>query len=139
MPQVLGVVAERDGAVLLTEAADGGLALPALELGAGDGVDALTAHLASLSGLPVQPGLVYSIYEDTRARRQHVIYRATLGEGAATGGVFFPVEALPLERIADAATRDVLKRYAAEKSLGNFGVYVGNQERGRVHAQPVRS
>ncbi|SIR29561.1 NADH-FMN oxidoreductase RutF, flavin reductase (DIM6/NTAB) family [Rhizobium sp. RU20A] len=139
MPQVLGAVAERDGAVLLTETADGGLALPALELGAGDGVDALAAHLVSLSGLPVQPGLVYSIYEDTRARRQHVIYRATLGDGAATGGVFFPVEALPLERIADGATRDVLKRYAAEQSLGNFGVYVGNQERGRVHAQPVRS
>ncbi|KPF45797.1 flavin reductase family protein [Rhizobium sp. AAP43] len=139
MPQTLGTVAERAGEVLLQEAPDGTLGLPSIELeSGGDGVDALFGHLHDLCRLPVAPGLVYSIYEDTQARRQHVIYRATLGEGDIEGAKLYPVDALPLERVADRATRDVLKRYAQESSLGNFGVYVGNQEKGRVHAQAAR-
>lgn len=139
MPQTLGAVAERDGAVLLQEAADGTLRLPTIELENGsEGVDALFGHLQDLCRLPVAPGLVYSIYEDTQSRRQYVIYRATLGEGTIEGATLYPVDALPLDRIADRATRDVLKRYAQESSLGNFGVYVGNQEKGRVHAQAAR-
>lgn len=139
MPQTLGAVAERDGEVLLQEAADGTLRLPTIELENGsEGVDALFGHLQDLCRLPVAPGLVYSIYEDTQSRRQYVIYRATLGEGTIEGATLYPVDALPLDRIADRATRDVLKRYAQESSLGNFGVYVGNQEKGRVHAQAAR-
>ncbi len=139
MPQTLGAVAERDGAVLLQESADGMLRLPAIELESGaDGVDALLSHLRDLCRLSVAPGLVYSIYEDTQSRRQHVIYRATLGEGSIEGAKLYPTDALPLERVADQATRDVLTRYAQESSLGNFGVYVGNQEKGRVHAQAAR-
>lgn len=139
MPQTLGTVAERDGEVLLQEAADGKLRLPSIDLeNGGDGVDALFGHLRDLCRLPVAPGLVYSIYEDTQSRRQHVIYRATLGEGLVQGAKLYPVDALPLDRVADRATRDVLTRYAQESSLGNFGVYVGNQEKGRVHAQVAR-
>jgi flavin reductase (DIM6/NTAB) family NADH-FMN oxidoreductase RutF len=139
MPQTLGAVAERDGEVLLQESADGMLRLPSIELhNGGEGVDALFGHLRDLCCLSVAPGLVYSIYEDTKARRQHVIYRATLGEGEIAGAKLYPVDALPLERVADQATRDVLTRYAQESSLGNFGVYVGNQEKGRVHAQVAR-
>lgn len=139
MPQTLGAVAERDGAVLLQEAADGTLRLPTIELENGsEGVDALFGHLQDLCRLPVAPGLVYSIYEDTQSRRQYVIYRATLGEGTIEGATLYPVDALPLDRIADRATRDVLKRYAQESSIGNFGVYVGNQVKGRVHAQAAR-
>jgi flavin reductase (DIM6/NTAB) family NADH-FMN oxidoreductase RutF len=136
MPQTLGAVAERGGEVLLQEASDGTLRLPSIELdNGGESVDALFDHLSNLCRLPVAPGLVYSIYEDTQSRRQHVIYRATLGDGDIEGAKLYPVDVLPLERVADRATRDVLTRYAQESSLGNFGVYVGNQEKGRVHAQ----
>ncbi|MDH4441495.1 MAG: flavin reductase family protein [Rhizobium sp.] len=139
MPQTLAAVAERDGKVLLLEAPDDTLRLPSIEIESGaDSVDALFGHLCDLCRLPVAPGLVYSIYEDTQARRQHVIYRATLGEGSIEGAKLYPVDAMPLERVADRATRDVLTRYAQESSLGNFGVYVGNQEKGRVHAQVAR-
>lgn len=139
MPQTLGAVAERDGEVLLQEAADGTLHLPMIELeNVSEGGDALFGHLQDLCHLPVTPGLIYSIYGDTQSRRQYVIYRAMLGEGAIEGGTLFPVDTLPLDRVADPATRDILRRYAQETSLGNFGVYVGNQEKGRVHAQVAR-
>ncbi len=38
----------------------------------------------------------------------------------------------PILRIRRCAI--IVKRYGAESTLGNFGVYVGNQEKGRVHA-----
>ncbi|NBB46883.1 flavin reductase [Rhizobium sp. CRIBSB] len=138
MPQQIGAVAERDGSVLLVEDGKGGLRLPSSDLAAGDGVGSFFAYLSTLSGFPVEPGLVYSIYEDTAEKRQHVVYRAALGEGETSALPLFPIDALPLDRVADPATRDILKRYAQESSLGNFGVYVGNQEKGRVHAQVGR-
>ena len=36
------------------------------------------------------------------------------------------------------AVRDIVRRYGAESTLGNFGVYFGNQEKGRVHATGAR-
>ena len=89
-------------------------------------------------GLSLQTGLLYSVYEDTKTGRQHVVYRANLGEGAPKSGRFFPVQAPPLADITDSAMRDLVKRYATESTLGNFGVYVGNQEKGRVHAVAVK-
>jgi len=35
-----------------------------------------------------------------------------------------------------AQTADILRRYAAESALGNFGLYVGNETAGRVHPLP---
>ena len=44
------------------------------------------------------------------------------------------LDALPLDNLVDSATRDILRRYAAESALGNFGMYVGDERSGRVHA-----
>ncbi|MFB2552560.1 flavin reductase [Ensifer soli] len=138
MPQVIGAVAERDGAILLVEAGEGRLKLPAFALTAEDGPDAFGTRLSELTGLAVQPGLIYSVYDDRKAMRRHVVYRAVLGEGEPVAGRFFPAADLPIDRIADSAERDLVRRYAAESRFGNFGVYVGDQDRGRVHAQPVK-
>lgn len=134
MPQTVGAVAERDGRILLVADGKGGLQLPAVTPTSADGIAALEAHLASVSGVPAQMGLLYSVYEDTGARMQHIVYRATLEQGAMAEELLFAVDALPFDCVNDAATRDILRRYASESTLGNFGVYVGNQEKGRVHA-----
>ena len=131
---VLGAVAERDGNILLVEDGKGGWTLPFVEKAESDGMDALEAYVAGAVGPALQPGLLYSVYEDTKTGRQHVVYRAALGEGALKSGQLFPLQALPIDAIADSAVRDILKRYAQECTLGNFGVYFGNQDKGRVHA-----
>lgn len=131
---LLGAVAERDGEILLMADASGNRTLPFVEKAEGDGIEALEAYLRAATGLRARAGLLYSVYEDTKTKRQHVIYRAELGAGDARDGRFFPARDLPLETIADAAVRQLLARYAAESALGNFGVYFGNQEQGRVHA-----
>lgn len=131
---LLGAVAVRDGEILLVEDGKGGWTLPFVEKAEGDGMEVLERHVAETVGLTLTTGLLYSVYEDTKTGRQHVVYRAGLGEGAARSGRFFPISEAPLAQIADGAVRDIVKRYGAESTLGNFGVYFGNQEKGRVHA-----
>lgn len=135
---LLGAVPERDGAILLVPAAGGGWTLPFVEKPEDDGIEALETGLRSITGLEARAGLLYSVYGDTKTERQHVVYRASLGGGEPTGGTFFAVGALPTEEVADSAVRDLLKRFAAESTIGNFGVYFGNQEKGRVHAVAAR-
>ena len=135
---LLGAVAERDGAILLVRDAAGGWTLPFVEKAEGDGIEALEAGLAARVGLDARAGLLYSVYEDTKTGRQHVVYRATLGEGLPVDGTFFPTGALPTDAVTDSAVRELLKRFAAESTIGNFGVYFGNQEKGRVHVVAAR-
>jgi flavin-dependent trigonelline monooxygenase, reductase component len=130
----LGAVAVRDGEILLVEDGKGGWTLPFVDKAEGDGLEALEGHIAQTVGLTLTTGLLYSVYEDTKTSRQHVVYRGELGAGTPQCGRFFPIQAPPLAEIADSAVRDIVKRYGAESMLGNFGVYFGNQEKGRVHA-----
>lgn len=134
LPQVVGAVAERDGLVLLMSDEDGSLSLPAVHLKPGEGVEVLERLLEEMTGAATRTGMLYSVYEDTAAKCQHVVYRASLGPGAGMAEGLYPFGDLPLDRVRDAATRDILRRYAAERTIGNFGLYVGNQDKGRVHA-----
>ena len=135
---LLGAVAVRDGEILLVEDGKGNWTLPFVEKAERGGMEALEDHIARTVGLTLTTGLLYSVYEDTKTGRQHVVYRAELGEGHAQSGRFFPIQTPTLAEIADSAVRDIVKRYAAESSLGNFGVYFGNQEKGRVHAAATK-
>lgn len=130
----LGAVAVRDGEILLVEDGKGGWTLPFVEKAEGDGMEVLEHHIARTVGLPLTTGLLYSVYEDTKTGGQHVVYRGELAAGAAKSGRFFPIQAPPVTEIADSSVRDIVKRYGAESMIGNFGVYIGNQEKGRVHA-----
>lgn len=131
---LLGAVAERAGEILLVSDEKDGWTLPFVEKSDSDGIEVLEGYLASECGLSAQAGLLYSVYEDTKLGRQHVVYRTSLGAGEPKAGRFFPIGDLPLAEISDGAVRELVKRYAAESALGNFGVYFGNQEKGRVHA-----
>lgn len=129
----VGAVAERGGEVLLVPDANGGWTLPFIDKAESDSMEVLEPHFKAEIGLSIQTGLLYSIYEDTTSGRQHILYRATLGEGVPKFGQLFPAQQLPLELIPDSAVRETVKRYAQESMIGNFGIYFGNQEKGRVH------
>ncbi|MGB3813307.1 MAG: flavin reductase family protein [Shinella sp.] len=131
---LLGAVAERDGAILLVDDGKGGWTLPFVEKADNDGMEAFETAAAAIFGPPLQTGLLYSVYEDTKTGRQHVIYRASLGEGPLKTGRLFSLQDVPTTAVPDGAVRELVRRYAQESTLGNFGVYFGNQEKGRVHA-----
>lgn len=132
--RVVGVVAERNGDILLTEAGDGRWSLPQWVLGSGEATDDLAERLRAETGLDAAIGFLFSVFEDRREARQHVVYRATVGEGTPTKGRFFATGALPMSELDDGATRDILRRFVAESSIGDFGVYVGNETAGQVHS-----
>jgi flavin reductase (DIM6/NTAB) family NADH-FMN oxidoreductase RutF/ADP-ribose pyrophosphatase YjhB (NUDIX family) len=131
---LLGTVAERDGAILLVDDGKGGWTLPFAEKADNEGLEALERYLQDTVGLAIQTGLLYSVYDDSKTGRQHVVYRAALEAGSPATGRLFSVDALPLDAMPDRAVRDLLQRYCAERNIGNFGVYFGNQDKGQVHA-----
>jgi len=39
---------------------------------------------------------------------------------------------LPFDKVVDSATRSVLRRFAEESRIGQFGIYFGNESGGEV-------
>lgn len=128
----LSAVLERDGEVLLV--GDERKSLPGCDLGQGEPLETLRSALEGLTGLPITIGFLYSVYEDQKDGRQHIVYRAFAGEGATGGGAFVPLDSLAAQPFDSSATADIVNRFASESSFGNFGVYFGNETAGRVHS-----
>jgi len=128
----IALVAERNGQLLLLKNNQGGWQLPALTKSQTQSTQQLPQRFSEQLGVSVQMGLLYSLYDDTQSNQQHIVYRATLGQGSVNG-TWFSVDNLPLTDINNTAERDILKRYAQESRLGNFGIYLGDQHQGQVH------
>ncbi|MFO1144563.1 MAG: flavin reductase family protein [Amaricoccus sp.] len=131
---VVGAVIERDGAILLVGPEAGPLALPEAPIDQANDPAALRGFLLRDIGLPTHVGFVYSVYENRATGRNHIVYRCDAGHGTPSRGRFVPLAEVPLDRIADGPTRDVVRRFAAESALGNFSVYFGNEAKGRTHS-----
>lgn len=129
----VGAVVERQGEVLLIEQPDGRWRLPRVTLADGEPIAVLQDYLTEASGLCVNVGFLYSVYEDKSQERQHIVYRAVASEGETLVGRFIPASELPLDKLDHSATADILRRFAAESALGNFGVYFGDEKQGKVH------
>jgi flavin-dependent trigonelline monooxygenase, reductase component len=130
---LIAAVVERDGAVLLIPADDGRWHLPQMALKGGEPLEALQAYLGSATGLRIEVGFLYSVYDNKTSGHQHIVYRAAAEVGETRAGRFVPIGELPLDRMDNSATADLLRRFAAESALGNFGVYVGDEKQGKVH------
>lgn len=130
---VVGAVVERDGAILLLGPEGGPLTLPEAPIDTANNPAALRGFLLRTIGLPTHVGFVYSVYENRTTGCQHIVYRCDAGHGAPLQGRFVPLAEVPLDRIADGPTRDVVRRFATESALGNFSVYFGNETAGRTH------
>ncbi|WP_312798551.1 flavin reductase [Tianweitania sp.] len=129
----IGAVVERDGQILLVPSKLGGWTLPFFDK-PDVAQPALEPLMVEQLGVNVRSGLLYSVYDDSETGQHRVVYRAALGDGQPEIGRMFPLSQLPLEDVPNPAVRDLLKRYAQESTLNEFGIYFGNQEKGRVHA-----
>lgn len=128
----VGAVLERRGEIYLV--GEDVLSLPGCAVAGADPVAALTARLEELTGLPVRTGFLYSVYENKADGRQHIVYHALAdGDDAPRQGRFLLPGALASAKFDSGATADIVNRFALESSIGNFGVYVGNETAGRVH------
>ena len=134
----VGAILERDGALVLVDDGAGGLDIPkGGALGAATDSDSLVGNMKRL-GLGAELGFLFAVYEDPARgpSAQSIVYRGQLRAAPAAGGraALVPFDAIPWERIRDAALATMLRRYIAEKRQDLFGIYVGDAEHGTVHS-----
>ncbi|MCV9961645.1 flavin reductase family protein [Pararhizobium sp. BT-229] len=127
----LSAVVERDGDILFL--GDDVLSLPTCAMEAGEPAQALRDYLQALTGLSVSIGFLYSVYENRTDNRQHIVYRATATAGDPVSGRFLTPAGALQQKLDSAATSDIVRRFDLENSIGNFGVYFGNETAGKVH------
>ncbi len=78
-------------------------------------------------------GFIFSVYKDRKNGSAHVVYRCMADASEPRQGAFVDIQALPFERLNAPATTALLRRFAEENRLGQFGVYFGDESEGRVH------
>lgn len=132
---VISAVLERAGEVLLVDDGAGGLTLPATRVGR-EGVQTALAALIGQTGVAASPGFVYAVYEDMARGHQHIAFLCPAAAGRPRRGAFVDLARGDLSDVTDPAMRVMLERLAEESRMGNYGIYFGNQDCGRV--EPIR-
>ena len=127
----LGAVLEQQGSVYLV--GDETLSIPGCTVEGDDPARTLAAHLEQLTGLNVTIGFLYSVYEDKSDGRQHIVYHALASDGAPQRGRFLRPEDAAAAKFSSTATADIINRFVLESSIGNFGMYFGDETGGTVH------
>lgn len=122
---------ELNGKVLLTKNKQGHYTLPYMEK-AEENICAAIKQIIETSGVTTEPGFIYSVYDDTSSKGQHISFLCRAEDWNASQGEFLPLTTEVLANIENTATRKMLERFAAESQLGNFGVYYGNEDSGTV-------
>ena len=80
---------------------------------------------------------VCAVYEDSRLKIHNVVYRGTsdrVDNALIRDFEMIPQNDIPWNQLVDSALRMLLERYIEESESDAFGVYVGDAERGEVHA-----
>ena len=132
----VGAVLESDGGLLLIEDPGTG----ALRLPLGDSIGrpeqpaSLHGALAAL-GVEADVGFLYAVVDDEKSGVLSVFYRGEIKASApgALEGRLFALDDIPWPKLSDEPVRAMLRRYVKERLEDRFGIYVGDDETGRVH------
>ncbi len=128
---VVSALIERDGKILLQDDGNGRLTIPSTD-DVAYGANAALSRLISESGVPAEPGFIYSVYQDEARKLQHISFLCQADKGDPDNGVFTEISQSTLMDIADPAICTMLERFGKESRIGNFGVYYGNEVSGEV-------
>jgi crotonobetainyl-CoA:carnitine CoA-transferase CaiB-like acyl-CoA transferase/flavin reductase (DIM6/NTAB) family NADH-FMN oxidoreductase RutF len=126
----IGAVLNNQGSLLLCEGPDGALSVP-IARGAKPSLDALRSGLSG-AGLTPEVEFLYAVYEDRETGATGIFYHGQVSGAAPKGMIYLPLDARPWDRVANAAERAMLERYAGEFRHGSFGIYQGNEITGKV-------
>ena len=130
---MLGAIIARAGHVLILPGDGDSLRLPMAPLKASANSESDLGDLLTGLGLPVTHGFVYAVYVHAVTGDRHIVYRCQAANGTPRQGEFMSPRDIPFERFSDAAEVTMLKRYADESRIGNYGVYFGSDQSGAVH------
>jgi flavin reductase (DIM6/NTAB) family NADH-FMN oxidoreductase RutF len=128
---IVSALIERDGEVLLINDESGGLTLP--EKAAKDnGASATLRGLFDAVGVEAQPSFLYSVFDDSDRKGQHICFLCKTDAHTPQRGEFVPVTEETLAKVGDPAIVTMLRRFAAEAQLGTYGIYYGDTKSGEV-------
>lgn len=129
----VGVIIEHSGKVLLTQS-EGKATLPITTTDDNtSAVNTIKQFLAD-HGIDAELGAVFSIYESTKTNNSYIFYRAFAESPDNKGlGEYIAIDSLAEQDFATPALATMMNRYATESKNGFYGVYVGQEEHGKVH------
>jgi (E)-2-((N-methylformamido)methylene)succinate hydrolase len=135
----VGVILERDDALVLVGARGGILDLPTGSRLEPESDPASLRGVLKGLGLDAKLGFLFAVFEDPReaAKTMSVYYRGVV-DGPVPAGPslhLVPFEEIPWASLRDDAVRSMLRRYVREREEDTFGIYVGDADRGTV--QPL--
>lgn len=133
---VVGAILENEGRlILLPEGHSGGLALPEVgRNGTGSGSASQLHALLAREGIDAMLGFLFAVFENPGTQEQCIYYRGEALLHARGRPVLADFDDIPWDRLRDEATRQMLKRYAAERKIGRFKVYSGDHRQGVIKA-----
>ncbi|HDS1754815.1 NUDIX hydrolase [Pseudomonas putida] len=141
---IAGCIIERDGKYLLCQRAipprPGTWTLPAGFMEAGETTEqAALREVWEESGVRAEIVSPYSIFSVPKISEVYIIFRAIATEETGQYGpetlayTFFEPDQIPWEEIYYPAIRQILERYILERQAGVYGIYMGNDDTGKVH------
>lgn len=93
--------------------------------------EGLAQQLAT-KGVSAQIDFLYAVYQDRDTGAHAIFYHGHAQGAAPIGYAFMRLTPDALARVANAAERAMLTRYAEEYRHGEFGIYQGNETSGQV-------
>jgi len=128
---VISAILECEGKVLIVDDGQGDISVPMARVGR-EGVQAALAALVAGLGLSAEGGSVYAVYEDALQGKQHIALRCQTMPGKPRRGIFIELTPEAMADVTDPALCQMLQRLAEEARMGNYGIYFGTHEQGRV-------
>ena len=126
--------------ILAIGARPGTWTLPAGFMEAGETTEqAALREVWEESGVRAEIVSPYSIFSVPKISEVYIIFRAIALEITGQFGPetldykFFAPEDIPWDSIYYPAIRQILERYIAERQAGVYGIYIGNDDSGKVH------
>ena len=132
----VGAIIESNGKILLERNTENGqLMLPASSVvGDASNSESLLGKLAS-AGIEVDLPFIYAAYHENSQRFVYYLGELqSIKDAVETRTMhFYEFDNITWEEISDAAIIAMLERYIREKKLGNYRIYIGDQDQGEVH------
>lgn len=133
---VVSALIEKSGSVFFLDDGNGNLTLPSTMVDK-SGASATLQTLINQSEIGATPGFVYAVFEDLEQEQQHISFlckasQCQTNKTSSNKGVFLPLTADTISKVQHQAMQIMLERFSRESKLGNYGVYIGNQNSGEV-------
>ena len=125
-----GAILENKKRILFIADKNRNLTLPK-SLNSQKNLEGLEDYLKSLN-LKFKLDFLYSVYEDKEKNSHMIFYHGKFSGNGNISTVTFDINEIPYEKIINNAERTMMKRYHDEYHHGQFGIYQGNEKKGKV-------